>query len=72
MIAKFVAALVSVFSGLTKGFATAFVEGADVLLVTGEGEAADLTTFASFGVLMLGCGVIFGVVRMVAGKIGGH
>jgi len=72
MIAKFVAALVSVFSGLTKGFATAFVEGADTLLMTGEGESADLTTFASFGIVMLGCGVIFGVVRMVAGKIGGH
>ena len=72
MIAKFVAALVSVFSGLTKGFATAFVEGADVLLMAGEGEAADLTTFASFGICMLGCGVIFGVVRMVASKIGGR
>ena len=72
MIAKFVAALVSVFSGLTKGFATAFVGGADTLLMTGEGESADLTTFASFGIVMLGCGVIFGVVRMVAGKIGGH
>lgn len=72
MIAKFVAALVSVFSGLTKGFATAFVEGADTLLMQGTGENADLTTFASFGVVMLGCGVIFGVVRMVAGKIGGH
>ena len=59
MIAKFVAALVSVFSGLTKGFATAFVEGADTLLMQGTGENADLTTFASFGVVMLGCGVIF-------------
>ena len=72
MIAKFVTALVSVFSGLTKGFATAFVEGADTLLMTGTGESADLTTFASFGIVMLGCGVIFGIVRMIAGKIGGH
>ena len=72
MIAKFVAALVSVFSGLTKGLATAFVEGADTLLVTGTGDSADLTNFASFGIVMLGCGVIFGLVRTLAGKIGGH
>lgn len=71
MIAEFVTALVSVFSGLTQGFATAFVDGANTLLVTSDGK---LTTFASWGIIILGVGIITGVVRWVAGKVGriGH
>ena len=34
MIAKFVAAIISVISGVTQGFATTFVDGTDTLLLT--------------------------------------
>lgn len=71
MIAKFVAAIVSVISGITKGFATTFVDGADTLLLT---EAGELTTFASFGIIVLGVGLVTGIVSFLARKVGraGH
>lgn len=67
MIAKFVQALVEVFAGVTTGFAQTFVDGADVLLLTDSG---DLTTFASWGIIVLGTGVVLGVGRLIAGRVG--
>ena len=67
MIAKFVEAIVSVISGITKGFATTYVDGADTLLLTAEGS---LTTFASFGIIILGIGLVTGIVSWIASRVG--
>ena len=67
MIAKFVEAIVSVISGITKGFAATFVDGADTLLLTTEGN---LTNFASFGIIVLGIGLVTGIVSWIASRVG--
>lgn len=67
MIAKFVTAIVSVISGVTQGFATTFVDGADTLLLT---EAGELTNFASFGIIVLGIGLVTGIVTWIARRVG--
>ena len=71
MVAQIVKAITDAFTGLLSGVGSGIVGTFETLFVkSGTGETTELTTFATVGLVVLGVGTAWGVVRWLTRKVG--
>ena len=71
MVSQIVKAITDAFTGLLYGVGSGIVGTFDTLFVkSGTGETTELTTFAIVGLVFLGVGTAWGIVRWLTRKVG--
>lgn len=71
MVTQIVKAITDAFTGLLSGVGSGIVSTFETLFVkSATGETTELTTFAIVGLVFLGVGTAWGVVRWLTRKVG--
>ena len=71
MVAQIVKAITDAFTALLSGVGSGIVGTFETLFVkSGTGETAELSTFAIVGLVFLGVGTAWGIVRWLTRKVG--
>ena len=71
MVAQIIKAITDAFTGLLSGVGSGIVGTFETLFVkSGTGETTELTTFAIVGLVFLGVGTAWGIVRWLTRKVG--
>lgn len=71
MVTQIIKAITDSFTGLLSGVGSGIVGTFETLFVkSGTGETIELTTFAIVGLVFLGVGTAWGVVRWLTRKVG--
>lgn len=71
MVTQIIKAITDAFTGLLSGVGSGIVSTFETLFVkSGAGETIELTTFAIVGLVFLGVGTAWGIVRWLTRKVG--
>ena len=71
MVSQIVKAITDAFTGLLSGVGSGIVGTFETLFIkSGAGETTELTTFAIVGLVTLGVGTAWGLVRWLTRKVG--
>ena len=71
MVGQIVKAITDAFTGLLSGVGSGIVGTFEALFIkSGAGETTELTTFAIVGLVTLGVGTAWGLVRWLTRKVG--
>lgn len=71
MVGQITKAITDAFTGLLSGVGSGIVGTFETLFIkSGTGETTELTTFATVGLVVLGVGTAWGVVKWLTRKVG--
>ena len=71
MVTQIIKAITDAFTGLLSGVGSGIVGTFETLFIkSGTGETTELTTFAYVGLVFLGVGTAWGILRWLTRKVG--